>query len=166
MRTSKLTILALFTTLSLAIYAIESAIPPLVPIPGIKLGLANIISLVLLYRYSIKEASLVLLARILIGTLLFGQAMSLLYSLTGGILSILLMWAVSKLLQRRAIFLTGITGALAHNAGQLLIAFLITQVGGVLLYCPFLIISAILTGLFTGLCAHFLLKYLPMPITL
>ena len=81
MPVKKVTLLALFTTLSLAIYAIESAVPPLVPIPGIKLGLANIVTLVLLRHFSARDAALVLLARILLSALLFGQALSLLYSL-------------------------------------------------------------------------------------
>ncbi|MCM1412605.1 MAG: Gx transporter family protein, partial [Lachnospiraceae bacterium] len=84
----KLTVLALFTTLSLAIYAVESVIPPLVPIPGIKLGLANIITLILLRNASAKDALLVLTARILLSALLFGHALSLLYSLAGGGLSL------------------------------------------------------------------------------
>ena len=160
MSTRKLTTLALFTTISLAIYAIESAIPPLVPIPGIKLGLANIITLILLQYFSVKEAALVLIARILLSALLFGQAMSMLYSLAGGLLSLLLMILIMKLLQKKMTFLTGVIGGLAHNLGQLLVAFWITSTGGVLTYLPFLILSGILTGLFTGLCAGFTGKYI------
>lgn len=156
----KLTALALYTTLSLAIYAAESAIPPLVPIPGIRLGLANIISLVLLRQYSLRDTALVLLARILLSALLFGQAMSLLYSLTGGFFSLLVMSLVNRLLQKRYPFLTGAVGGLFHNLGQLLIAFALTATPGVLAYLPFLVLSGILTGLFTGLCACFAEKYL------
>lgn len=76
MKLKRLTALSLYVTLSLAIYAVESAIPPLVPIPGIKLGLANIITLILLRRHSLQDAALVLTARILLSTLLFGQFMS------------------------------------------------------------------------------------------
>lgn len=161
MSTRKLTTLSLFTTLALIIFAIESAIPPLVPIPGIKLGLANIITLVILQIYSPRETFLVLLARILVSTLLFGQAMSLLYSLVGGICCFAAMVLVNCLLHKHFLYLTSITGALFHNFGQLLVAFLLTEVPGVLAYLPFLVLSGILTGLFTGLCAHFALKYLP-----
>ena len=160
MSTKKLTTLALFTTISLAIYAIESAIPPLVPIPGIKLGLANIITLVLLQFFSAKEAALVLIARILLSALLFGHAMSMMYSLAGGLLSLLLMAIIMRLLQKKMTFLTGAVGGLAHNMGQLLVAYLITSTAGVFAYLPFLILSGILTGLFTGLCAGFARKYL------
>lgn len=160
MPTRKLTTLALFTTISLAIYAIESAIPPLVPIPGIKPGLANIITLLLLRHDSWKDALFVLLARILLCALLFGNLLSLTYSLTGGLLSLLIMAAANKLLQKKFPFLTGAAGGLTHNAGQLLVAYAVTATPGVLAYLPFLILSGILTGIFTGLCAGFAGKYL------
>ncbi|MGN0168528.1 MAG: Gx transporter family protein [Acetatifactor sp.] len=160
MSTRKLTTLALYTTLSLAIYAAESAIPPLVPIPGIKLGLANIITLLLLQHYSWKDATLVLAARILLSTLLFGQLLSLFYSLAGGLFSLLIMLFLNTLLQKKWMFLTGAAGGLAHNMGQLLVAFLLTATPGVLAYLPFLVLSGILTGLFTGLAASFAGRYL------
>ncbi len=156
----KLTTLAMFTTLALIIYSIESAIPPLVPIPGIKLGLANIITLVILKLYSPKDTFMVFITRILLSTVLFGQAVSLLYSLMGGICCFLAMVLINRMLQQHFIFLTSIIGALAHNMGQLLVAYLLTAVPGVLIYAPFLLLSGILTGLFTGFCAHFTLKYL------
>ena len=134
MSVRKTTFLALFTTLSLAIFAIESAIPPLVPIPGIKLGLANIVTLILLRHFSARDALVVLISRILLSAFLFGQALSLLYSLMGG---------------------------LTHNLGQLAVAFAITRTAGVAAYLPFLILSGIVTGLFTGLCAGFAGKLLP-----
>lgn len=71
---------------------------------------------------------------------------------------------IHKLLAGHYLFLTSIIGGIAHNLGQLLIAFLITQVPGVLVYLPFLILGGMLTGLFTGLCAHFSQKYL-LPFT-
>ena len=157
---NKLTTLALYTTLSLIIFAVESAIPPLVPIPGIKPGLANIITLILLRNASPKDTGLVLCARLLLSTILFGQAMSFLYSLAGASLSLAAMILVNRLLQNRYLFLTSMTGGVTHNLGQLLVAFLITKVSGVLLYLPFLVLAGMITGLFTGLCAHFAQKYL------
>lgn len=160
MRLHKLTVLSLFTTLSLIIFALESVIPPLVPVPGIKLGLSNIVTLILIREYSARDTLLVLLARILLASFLFGQAISLLYSLAGGLLSLGAMLLVNRLLHRRYLFLTGTVGGLFHNLGQLLIALFLTQVSGVLAYLPFLILGGIVTGLFTGLCAHFARKYL------
>ncbi len=162
MSTKKLTLLSLFTTLSLAIYAAESAIPPLVPLPGIKLGLANIITLILLGHFSRRDALLVLTARIALSSLLFGQALSLLYSLAGGFFSLAVMALVMKLLNKKYVFLAGAMGGLAHNAAQLLTALAVTSTPGVLAYLPFLVLSGVITGLFTGLCAQFAGRY-PIP---
>lgn len=164
MNTKKLTVLAMFTTLALIIFTVETAIPPLVPIPGIKLGLANIITLVLLRNYSAKDTLLVLLMRILLSSFFFGQAVSLLYSLAGGISCFIAMLVIHRLLQGHFLYLTSMVGAIFHNLGQILIAFLLTEVPGVFAYLPFLLLSGLLTGLFTGLCAHFIQKYLP-PLT-
>lgn len=163
MNTKKLTVLGLYATLSLAIYAAESALPPLAPIPGFKLGLANIITIILLHRYSFRDAALVLTVRILLSAMLFGQVISLLYSLAGGIFSLSVMYPVSRLLQKKLPPLTGAMGGLAHNAGQLLVAFLITSTPGVLAYLPLLLPAGILAGLFTGLSAWLADRYLPRP---
>lgn len=160
MRIKKLTTLALFTALAMIIFSVESAIPPLVPIPGIKLGLANIITLVVLSLYTPKDTLAVLLTRILLSTFLFGQAMSLLYSLMGGFCCFAAMVLINRLLQKHHLYLTSMFGAIFHNLGQLFVAYLLTEVPGVLAYLPFLLLSGIITGLFTGLCAQFTLKYL------
>lgn len=161
MSVRKTAVLALFTTLSLAIFAVESAIPPLVPIPGIKLGLANIVTLLLLRNFRAGDALAVLISRILLSSFLFGQALSLAYSLAGGLCSLWVMAAVAGILHKKQSFLTGAMGGLAHNLGQLAVAYAVTRTEGVLAYLPFLILSGILTGLFTGLCAGFAGKLLP-----
>ena len=160
MKTKKIVTLALFTTLALTIFTIENAIPPLVPIPGIKLGLANIITLVVLHNYSAKDALLVLIMRILLSCFFFGQAMSLLYSLVGGLVCFAAMVVVHHMLQGHFLTLISMVGAVFHNLGQLAVAYCITEVPGVLVYLPFLLLSGLLTGCFTGLCAHFMQKYL------
>lgn len=164
MKVKKLTLLAMLTTLALIIFAVESMLPPLVPIPGIKLGLANIITLVIIKNGSARDACLVLIMRIVLAAFFFGQAVSLLYSMTGGLLCLAVMYLINRLLRGHFLFLTSISGALAHNIGQLFIAFLLTEVSGVIVYLPFLLLSGIITGLFTGLCAHFAQKYL-IPLT-
>lgn len=160
MKLKKLTLLAMFTTIALIIFTIESAIPPIIPIPGIKLGLSNIITLVLLRNYSAKDTLLVVFMRILLSTFFFGQALSLLYSLAGGLLCFIVMYGINQLLRGHFVFLTGAAGGLFHNLGQLIAAWFITKTDGVLVYLPFLVISGILTGLFTGLCAHYAQRYL------
>ncbi len=160
MSTKKLTILALFTTMALGLYWVESLLPVPVPIPGIKLGLANIMTLIILKNFSIREAFPVLMIRILISTFLFGQFISLFYSLSGGIFCMLSMQVIHYLLKGHFLFLTGIFGALFHNLGQLCVAMVLTGSIAPLTYLPFLILSGTITGLFTGLCAHYAQKYL------
>lgn len=160
MRTKKLATLSVFTVIALTIFVIESAIPLSVPIPGVKLGLANIITLLLLLDFSPADALFVLLARILLSSFFTGQAVSLLYSLCGGFFCLTAMCLINRFLSGRFIFITSVFGALFHNAGQLLIAYFITRTIGIFSYLPFLIISGIVTGLFTGLCAHYAQKYL------
>ena len=126
--TKKLTTLSLLSAIALALYAVESALPPIVPIPGIKLGLANIITLVVLWKYSARDAFFVLLVRILLASLFFGQAISLLYSLSGGLLCLLAMVFVQRLLHGHYLFLASMTGAVFHNLGQIGVAFLLTSV--------------------------------------
>lgn len=161
MQTKKLTTLALYATLSLAVYAAESTLPPLAPIQGLKLGLANIITLILLLRYTPKDAALVLIVRILLSALFFGHALGLLYSLAGGSLSLLVMCLTNRILQKKLPLLTGAMGGLAHNVGQLLTAWAVTSTPGVFSYLPFLLPAGIFTGIFTGLCAWLTDKYLP-----
>ena len=153
--TRKLTTLSLLAAIALALYAVESALPPIVPIPGIKLGLF------VLWKYSAKDAFFVLLVRILLATMFFGQAMSLLYSLSGGILCLFSMLLVKLLLHGNYLFLASMTGAVFHNLGQIGVAFLLTSVPAVLVYLPFLLLSGLVTGLFIGLCARFTLRFLP-----
>lgn len=157
----RLPMLAMLTAAALMIYALESMLPALVPIPGIKLGLANVVTLIVLRRYGARDAFLVLLARILLSCFFFGQLLSLLYSLCGGLLCLFVSFLVNRLLGGNALWITSMMGAVSHNLAQLFVAYLITKVPGVLAYLPFLMISAILTGLFTGLCAHFTLRHLP-----
>ena len=128
---------------------------------GIKLGLANIITLVVLWKYSARDAFFVLLVRILLASLFFGQAISLLYSLSGGLLCLLAMVFVQRLLHGHYLFLASMTGAVFHNLGQIGVAFLLTSVPAVLVYLPFLLLSGLVTGLFIGLCARFTLRFLP-----
>lgn len=156
----KLTTLSLLTALSLIIFLIESAIPPLVPIAGIKLGLANIITLTVLLNFSAKDAIMVTISRILLGTFFTGSFMSLIYSFLGGALSLLTMILVNQFLSEKYIYLTSILGAISHNIGQITAAIILTSTPYVITYLPILMISGIVTGTFTGLCAYFTNRHL------
>ena len=151
----RLTTLALLTTIALTIFVVESAIPTLVPIPGVKLGLANIVTLFVLKRYKFSDAAIVLAMRIILATIFTGQAVSFIYSVSGGFLCLIVMAAVNKLLRGQYIFLTGI-----------LAAFFILRLSGIFAYMPFLVISGVITGLFTGLVCFFADRYIPKKYTM
>ncbi|MGM9524998.1 MAG: Gx transporter family protein [Peptococcaceae bacterium] len=154
METRKLTYMALLTTLALIIFVLESFIPAPVPVPGIKLGLANIITLYALWTLRPGEALAILITRIVLGSIFTGQLMSLLYSLGGGLLCFVLTLAARRILSSRQIWVSSILGAMAHNVGQILVAIVLTSTPGVAVYLPLLLISAIITGAFTGFAAQ------------
>lgn len=156
----RLTLLALLTAAALAIYLAEAAFPPPLPVPGVKLGLANVVTLIVLLCMRPRDAFTVLMLRIVLGSMLGGQMMSFAYSLSGGLLCFATMWALLRFLRGRYPVMISIFGALAHNAGQLLTAVWVSASGGLFAFAPALILSALLTGAFTGLCAQFASRFL------
>ena len=158
--TKKLSILALMTTISLVIFVIESAIPTLVPIPGVKLGLANIITLIFILNKMPKEAAIVLFMRIVLASIFAGQMTSFIFSIAGGVLCLIAMFLIHKIAGNKYIWFTSIIGAIFHNIGQIIAAMFVLSSTYVLYYFPFLLVSGIITGLFTGLCAYFLQPHL------
>lgn len=153
MSAKNLTRLALLTAAALIIHTLEALLPPLTPIPGIKLGLANIVTLFTLYYIGAWDAALATLARILLGSMFGGSVNALIYSLAGSALSLAVMLPLKKIIPSRYMFLPGILGAAAHNLGQILAAVAITRTPGLLMYLPVLIFSGCLAGLFTGIAA-------------
>ncbi|MBE5921372.1 MAG: Gx transporter family protein [Lachnospiraceae bacterium] len=160
MKTRRLVLLSLFTAFALIIFTIESAIPVILPIPGIKLGLANVVTLVILKQYGYKDAFIVLLLRIVFASLFAGQILFLFYSLAGGLASFLAMSLMNALLQNKYTVIVSIIGAIFHNFGQILAALFITGSTVVLIYLPFLLLSGLITGCFIGYVADFTSKKL------
>ena len=154
MRTKRLTELALLATIALTIFTIELRIPNPFPIPGIKLGLANIVTVYALYHYRAGEVLMVLLTRIFLGALFAGSMMSLLYSLAGGMFCLAGMLLLRQVIPEQGIWFASVIGAVLHNAGQIAVAVLVTRTVGVIAYFPVLLVSGCLAGLFTGLCAQ------------
>ena len=157
MKTRKLTVLAMLTALALIIFIVEAQLPPLAPVPGIKMGLANIITLITLVWFGRKEAFTVLMLRIIMGSIFAGQMMSLIYSLAGGILCFVVMSLLIAPLKDK-LWVVSVFGAAAHNIGQIIIAVLITSTWQIAAYLPLLIISAVVTGAFTGAISTFISK--------
>ena len=156
----RLTRLALFTAIALTIFMAEAQLPPLVPIQGVKLGLANIVTVYAVFALGAGDALLILAGRVFLGAVFSGQMMTLLYSAGGGVLAWLAMVLLSRLLTQRQIWLCSPVAAVFHNLGQLLVAAGVMKTWVVMAYLPYLVLSGILTGLFTGLCAQFLLNRL------
>ncbi len=154
MKVKKLTYMALLTAVALIIFVLESFIPAPVPVPGIKLGLANIVTLYALWTLRPGEALTILLTRIILGSIFTGQLMSLLYSLGGGLLCFVLTLAARCVLTEQQIWVSSILGSMAHNVGQILVAVVLTATPGVAVYLSLLLISAIITGSFTGFAAQ------------
>ena len=158
MKTKHITLCSVLITVSLIVFMVENQIPTLVPIPGIKLGLSNIVILFSLLYLSPKETFLVLMARIILSALLTSAPSTLLYSLTGGLGCLIAEIILLKALNKEYIIAISPLGAIVHNIFQLTVAFFITKTPEVFFYLPILIISGIITGLFTGLCIYFLDK--------
>lgn len=157
-KTKKMITMSLFTTIALTIFMIESYIPPLAPIPGIKLGLSNIITLAVIILWGWKEGAIILFMRITLGSIFAGQMMSFIYSFAGGTLCLITMCLVKRFFQKDMIWVISIIGAISHNIGQILIASIVINSTSILFYTPILIISAIVTGTFTGLSVQYLIR--------
>ena len=147
--------------LALVLAYIEVLIPPLFSsLPGIKMGLPNIIIIFLLYRKGPVFAGIVSLVRILLVSILFGNMMALMYSLAGGILSLLIM-----IILRRLKFLSpvgvSVAGGVAHNIGQILVAIFVLSTVQIGYYLVALTVSGTIAGIFIGLCGSFLVKRIP-----
>ena len=156
--TRKLVLTAVLSAAALGIFLVEAQLPAPVPIPGVKLGLANIITLVAMSLLGRRSAAAVLGVRLLLGSMFTGSVSALLYSAAGGVLAYAVMAALIGAFPRNMLWVVSILAAIAHNAGQLAMAAAITATPGILWYGPALLIAAVLTGAFTGLAAIYLLK--------
>lgn len=161
MRTRKIAVTALLTAIALTIFVLEAQIPLPAPIPGLKLGLSSIVTLFALFALGWREALAVVCLRILLGNIFTGQAMSLFYSLGGGLLSFLAMALLAKILRPNQIWVCGVVGGMTHNIGQLAVAAALLKNPALLYYLPILLLCGMLTGLFTGFCAQLLNRKFP-----
>lgn len=156
--TQRLTRNALLTAAALIIFIVEAQIPALVPIPGVKLGLANIITVYAMFACGPLDAFAILLCRIVLGSIFAGQMMSFFYSFCGGMFCYLIMLLMRKLVNERQIWVCSVIGAVYHNIGQITAAVCITQTPAIVSYLPVLLISGIISGTFTGLCAQLVVR--------
>lgn len=147
------------TAFALIIFILEMQLPPLLPIPGIKLGLSNIVTLFALCFLGGRDAFLIVTARILLGAALTGNPAAMLYSLAGGLCCLGVESLLFFVCRIKPIWAVSAVGAITHNTAQLAVAALVTKTSAVFFYLPFLWAAAIPTGLFTGLCIAYLAKH-------
>ena len=158
MKTKRIALLGLLTAIALTIFMIEAQIPAVIPIPGVKLGLSNIVTVFTVFTLGPWDGVAVLACRIFLGAVFAGNFSAILYSAAGGFLSILVTMGLRKVLKENQIWAAGCLGAIAHSVGQMIAAIAITRTPGLLIYLPVLVIISIFTGLFTGFCAQLLIK--------
>lgn len=160
MRVRRLARDAVMTAVALTIFIVELHLPELVPIPGVKLGLANIVTVAALFTLGPYDALGILICRILLGSLFSGNMTALLYSLSGGILSFCVMLLMRKLLTKKQLWVASVFAAMAHNLGQILAAIALTATPSLIIYLPVLTVSGVVTGIFTGLAAQYAVERL------
>ena len=146
-----------FTALSLMFSYIETMIPIQFGVPGIKLGFANIMIVIMLYKSSAKEALLLSIVRIMLSGFLFGNLSSILYSIAGGVLSLEIMTLLKKQ-GGFSVIGVSVAGGVSHNVGQLIVAMLVVETYQVGYYFPVLLVAGVLTGLGIGVVSQEVLK--------
>lgn len=156
--TRRLAELSVLTAVSLIMFIIEMQLPPVVPVPGVKLGLANIITVYAVYRYKPQEAAMIFLVRIVIGSLYSGNVTSFIFSFSGGLLCLLGMILISRLTDINMIVVSSVLGAVLHNIGQTIAAVFVMKTTAVIAYLPFLLFAGCIAGAFTGACAMLVIK--------
>ena len=146
-----------FTALALIFSYVETLIPIHIGIPGVKLGLANLIVVIALYRIGVRESYVLSVLRVILAGFLFGNLFAILYSLAGGLFSLTVM-AFLKKTEKFSVLGVSMAGAVFHNIGQLIMAAIVLESLSITYYLPVLMISGIVTGLLIGIVANEMLK--------
>lgn len=159
-KTKKLALMAVLTAIALTIFMLEAQLPAPVPIPGVKLGLANIVTLTAMLILGRREAGAILATRIIMGAVFAGNPSAMLYSAAGGVLAYAAMCLLVGVVPEKRLWAVSAVSAVAHNMGQLLACVLVVKTPGVFIYAPALIVSGVITGVFTGFGAMYLMRAL------
>ena len=144
--------MAMLITMALILSYVETLIPAL-PIPGAKIGLPNIVAFLALLTLGFTDALVILVIRAFVSSLLFSSFMALAYSLAGGVLSLVVMYLLTRTYKEEigpSILFVSVLGAISHSTGQVLVGMLILETAALLSYLPWLVIISIFTGLFVG----------------
>ena len=149
--------MGLFTALAMIFGYVEAILPISIGIPGVKLGLANLLVVFALYRLRPWEAFWINVVRIILVSFMFGNLSMMIYSLAGGVLSFAVM-ALLKKSGKFSIYGVSVAGGVFHNVGQLMVAMLVLETVSLVYYGPVLLISGLITGLLIGIVAQEVLK--------
>lgn len=158
-RTKKLAIYALMVALAMIFSYIEVLIPIPYLVPGMKIGLANIVTMIALYKMGALDAAVVSVMRILLSALLFGNVFSLAYSLAGGLISLAIMILLKKT-DRFSMVGVSLAGGVCHNIAQIGVAAILLETGELIYYLPVLLITGTITGILIGVLGGLILKKL------
>ena len=156
--TKKIALCGVLTALAMIFSYIESVIPVPIPVPGIKLGVANIAVITILYVLGVKEAIVINLLRIVLTSLLFGNVNSFLFSISGAALSLAIMIIMKKLDFFSCIGVS-VCGGVMHNIGQIIAAVFIMGSEAIVFYLPVLIVSGVFTGIVIGVVSGIVAKH-------
>ena len=155
----KITFISVFAAFAMVLSYVEMMLPPIwSAVPGIKVGLPNVIIIFVLYKLSFKYAAFISLLRVFAVALLFGNVLTLSYSIAGAVISLLVMW----LLKKTSLFSmvgVSIAGGVSHNLGQIIVAMIVMQTKEIGYYMTILAVSGVLAGIVIGLIGAMLLKY-------
>lgn len=158
MKPRRIAELGVLTGIALILFIVELRLPNLTPIAGVKLGLANIVTVFAVFRYKPQETALLVLCRIVLGSIFAANPMSLLYSAAGAFLCLTGMLLAKPILSEKQIWLASVLGAVLHNTGQITVAMIAMQTTAVLGYLPILLFSGCIAGFITGMAAQLLLS--------
>ena len=161
-KSKKIAVCAVMIALALSLSYIERFIPLqlVVPLPGVKLGLANIVTMIALYMLNTKFAYTILIPRCILGSVFGGGITGLAFSMLGGVMALGVM-AAAKRFRWFSVYGVSILGAAAHNIGQILAAMLLMRSVYIGAYLPYLLIISVFTGLMTGIACAGVLRTLP-----
>ena len=159
MSVKKITLYGLITALALALSYVDHLIPLSVAVPGVKMGLPNIVIMFALYSLGVKDAAIISLIRVVLAGALFGSVFSMLYSAAGAVLSLAVMAVLLKT-KRFSPVGVSVAGGVAHNAGQIIVAILVTETAQLIYYLPVLCISGIAAGVLIGVVSGIIINRL------
>ncbi|MCR4746021.1 MAG: Gx transporter family protein [Lachnospiraceae bacterium] len=156
-RTEKLAACAVFVALAMILSYVESLVPYFFAVPGMKLGLTNLVVVYTLYLFGNKEAFIINIVRIILVGFMFGHAFSIIYSMAGGILSFVVMYFLKKT-NGFSVMGVSMAGGVFHNVGQILVAALVLKSFSISWYLPPLMISGLITGFLIGIISNETMK--------